>query len=321
MSKKKYGRPDRFIIIDTSRKKVILEDLGSKYDLGVLLIDFIEMDFRAFDERRLKAFEDIDGVVDWLYQELLDLEKQHPYFRVIDESVLHTTSPQELLDTTFNLVRIQKVFKQAFTFCMRRGPDKGLKPLTALQRYYIYNAIFKSPFESMGINAKVHYEPLKPKGGVSGGRKKLDDLIPLASEDGLVLTEHYLGHDIASLLYIEFMKMVSLNIQASSCSNCGYYFPLTKGLYNTKYCSRVRDEQGSSCKATGAMTKYRNKIYQDPIHEVHRRTYKRLHTRKTLNKITDETFNILKKEILILRRDAQDGKISFEDYKVKLDKI
>jgi hypothetical protein len=115
--------------------------------------------------------------------------------------------------------------------------------------------------------------------------------------------------------------MVSLNIQVNQCENCGRYFALTKGLYQTKYCSRLYGDRGYTCKAIGAMKKYTGKLSFDPTHKLYRTTYKRLHARKSTNKITEEVFEQQKRKIAQLQQDTKNGKITIEDYKAQMSRI
>jgi len=59
----------------------------------------------------------------------------------------------------------------------------------------------------------------------------------------------------------------------------------------------------------------------DPSYTLYRAVYKRLHARKRLKLIDEDTFNAQKIAIAKLRNEVLEEKITFANYKTEMDKI
>jgi len=264
-------------------------------------------------------------VINWIYHQIENLKKVHPYFSIMDIGVLGATNYEDLLDMNFNLEELQTIFDDAFRFCLLREHDSILNGLDPIKKLYIYNQQNKSSahfrqfsFEKYNINAKILYDPYTDS---NAGRSKrtLAQWVDFVNDKDFTLMEHYYVHDIASLLYSEFFQMVKLNMQAGICQNCNKLFAL-KDLYYSKYCNRpIGDDKGRTCKSIGAVTKFKQTLDKDPVYNIYRRVYNRLHTRKRQNTITSETLAQLKEKITELRKDVKQGRITFEDYETQME--
>jgi len=320
-----------------NQRKIRFNDIAKDYDVGELLIDFLDLDFQPYDKQRQGILADLKNkskikdkqsyVVNWLIDEVEGLKDQHPYFRIINKDVLAISDYQELLDNTFDLVKIQELFNKVIEFCLCSERMSELESMSALQRYYIYHALHNSPFERMGISAKVLYEPMNIESGlpVNIGGLDLPNLLAFVKdEDNLFFAEQYFGQDIASLLYVEFNKMVALNIRVKVCERCGRFFAL-KGLRPARYCTRPLEEYNGdtayNCRTISATQHYKEKLSEDQDYKTYRATYKRLNVRKNKNLITGEQYADLTKKIADLRRDLLEGKISPDIYKKQMDNI
>ena len=328
---KTFGTPDNFISYGTSRTTIRFDDMYKGKNIGTLLIAFLELDFRAYEQRRQRVLSDLKNkdlhedeqtyVKNWLLEELGELRGLHPYFNVLCESTLDTTHYMELLHNTFNLAKIQDTFKKATEFCLWRGNVPELEFCNTQQRYYIYHAMENSPFEEMGINAKVFYEPMQRNFDSSRKGLSLSELLSyVEDENTLFFHEQYFCNDVASLLYVEFNKMVVFDRQVKRCENCGLFFKL-QGLRSARYCTRPADDKGNSCRLVCTNRNYKKKTSADQNYKIYRATLKRLNIRKNKDLISPEEYDTLKEKIAELRRDVQSGVLSDGDYKTQMDSV
>ena len=374
------AKPYRYMRADLLNKDYHYDENDSPQvkDIGQLLIDFLDMDFSAYDKERLEIlstladenklkfvviknkdryeamrirrkgdtskygeevimrnFFDLNAntpdkqifVINRLYHALDNLGKCHSYFNIMDRSVLNTTDYNDLLNEKLNLVKLQAMFEPAFAYCIHRKHSGELAQLDPLKRLFIYNRLNSSPFEPfrkmtfdrLGLNSKVFYEPTT-EDRFGRTERTESEWVDYVKDKDIALSEYYPIYDIATLLYSEFFLMVKLNMQADKCLNCGKFFAL-KDLYYSKYCGRPTGEGNRTCRSVGAMKKFRARANNDPIYSTYRRVYNRLHTRRRQNTITEETLTQQKEKIAGLRRNVQEGLISFEDYKTQMESI
>ena len=327
--KKITGSPCNFMSVHS--KRIFFNDVEKDYLIGDLLIEFLDLDFREFEQRRQETLANYkskvksrDGqsyVLDWIFQELEELQDKHPYFRIIDKDALKMVYGQELLDNTFDLLKIQGLFKSAVEFCLCIGYMEELEDLTTSHRHYIYHALNNSPFERMGIYKHAINEPMLTKGGKAVDVEGLGtpDLVRLLANGEDQYTEkQYNGQNIASLLYVEFSKMVDLDIKVRVCEYCGNFF---RSMRSARYCNRQVGGTEYTCRTISTAQNYKDKLSDDQDYRLYRAAYKRLNVRKNKGLITIETYSDLTKKIADIRRNFQEGKISSSDYKDYMDGI
>jgi len=327
--KKVTGNSSKFISVHS--KRIFFNDVEEDYLIGDLLIKFLDLDFREFEQRRQKVLANYiskdkskDGhayVLDWISKEIEDLQNQHPYFRIIDKDALKVLDCQELLTNTFDLLKIQNLFKSAVEFCLCAGYMDELESLSTSQRYYIYHVMNNSPFEKIGAYETVVNEPMNIKGGktLNIETPNIPDLIRLLKNGEDLYTEkQYYGLNIASLLYVEFSKMVALDINVKVCEYCGHFF---MSMRPARYCNRQVEGTEYTCRTISTARNYKDKLSDDQDYRLYRAAYKRLNVRKNKGLITIETYSDLIKKIADIRRDFQEGKISSCDYKEHMDGI
>lgn len=315
-----------YIAFDDINKKTIIEWEGNSYDLGYLLLEFLELDLTEFEVEREKIKAVIDnndiesmenvisnfrksknfsrGLTPYIYRHLkleglLKEDKyvvyslykafskiDHPYLYAIDHTKMRKLHHSELLEI-FNLFAIQNEYKEAVNYCLLKSKDV----IDPIKLFKDYN------------------RPLKGKAEV---------LFKVSEK--MTLNEVFIASDITSLLYVEFMKMIQYSVFVRKCENCGKYFIL-KGNYDAKYCDRIPDGENKSCQEIGAVKKFKSKILDNPIYGEYEKVYKRFHARKRKGLVTSEQFGEWSKSSAILRDKAIKGEISFEEYKEELIKI
>lgn len=116
--------------------------------------------------------------------------------------------------------------------------------------------------------------------------------------------------DIGNFLFFQYLKE---NILLKRCENCQKYFVAT-GRSNVKYCDRVVNEKGKTCRQIiPAITFRENKKYS-PAEKVFNRAYKTLYSRMSVGKLSKELFKEWSKEARQKRDDCTAGKITLEDF-------
>ena len=306
----------KYITID--KKHMYLPITNEEFEIGTLLLDFLELDLRTYQKeveiiKQLKAenirkcrptgrrYIGYKGIILKIDNKMSDEEKyvrmalydalkatEHPYAYEVEYSALHDIDYMKLFDI-FDLVKLQKEYRAAVNACLLKQDEN--EKFNPLERYLNY---------SHELNGKA-------------------EIVYTVSND-LTLCEEYIASDISSLLYLEFMKMLQYNIFVRKCENCGRLFAV-KGNYNKKYCDRKISGTSKTCQEVGAVNSFKNKTLKDPIIGEYQRAYKRLYARKRTGKITKEELDIQLKKATALRDEAVKGSLSKDDYLEKMIKI
>ena len=134
--------------------------------------------------------------------------------------------------------------------------------------------------------------------------------IPIASS--------YRCSSLEEMLYLEFEKMLELDMRIKKCKNCGRYFVL-KGNYQTEYCDRIPDGGTQNCQSIGATTKYAQKVKDNPALAIFNRAYKRYHARVKAGSVKPEAFKKWKYEAVVMRDRCLDGEVPAAEFEVWVD--
>ena len=306
----------KYITMD--KKHMYLPITNEEFEIGTLLLDFLELDLSTYqkeveiikqlkDENIRKCrptgrwYKGYKGIILRIDNNMSDEEKyvrmalydalkatEHPYAYEVEYSALHDIDYMKLFDI-FDLVKLQKEYRAAVNACLLKQDEN--EKFNPLERYLNY---------SHELNGKA-------------------EIVYTVSND-LTLCEEYIASDISSLLYLEFMKMLQYNIFVRKCENCGRLFAV-KGNYNKKYCDRKISGTSKTCQEVGAVNSFKNKTLKDPIIGEYQRAYKRLYARKRTGKITKEELDIQIKKATALRDEAVKGSLSKDEYLEQIIKI
>lgn len=222
------------------------------------------------------------------------------------------------LEYRSRLDRIQKEFEFAMNFCCNDDFDKRFKPLSSLQRYYLYSQIYidniltterryqqnnflfldipsnqslaqKLPQMPMEINKYGQiineFEPITEKPQLT------DEIISSMANSTISLSFRYEHERLEEYLMEELFSLIKLNMRVKKCKNCGKYFIL-KGDYATNYCNRIPDGQKFTCKKLAAMRTRKKKVQNSPILKEYEKAYKRMYARLTNHKLSNEDFRL-----------------------------
>ena len=134
--------------------------------------------------------------------------------------------------------------------------------------------------------------------------------IPIASS--------YSCSSLEDMLFLEFEKMLELDMRIKKCKNCGRYFVL-KGNYQTEYCDRIPDGETQNCQSLGALAKYAQKVKDNPALAIFNRAYKRYHARVKAGSVKREAFKKWKYEAVVMRDRCVNGEVEVVEFEVWID--
>lgn len=237
--------------------------------------------------------------------ENIDEIRKHIYIMLLYDS----DEEKNVLEYS-NFYLAKSRFITPFKFCFDTEFNSNLNELTAAERYYLYTQIEK--IDILGfLNTTMSYAYLEnkiddilkpPKTDINDwiNNKINTDVINKIKEKRPSLKQLFETKNIEAVLYAEFFKMLSLDLKAMKCKNCGKYFIL-KGMYNTKYCDRIPEGEKYTCQKLAALKKQKNKIKNNPILREYQKAYKRNYARRTNGRMDKDEFIIWVDEATIER--------------------
>ena len=134
--------------------------------------------------------------------------------------------------------------------------------------------------------------------------------IPIASS--------YSCSSLEEMLFLEFEKMLELDMRIKKCKNCGRYFVL-KGNYQTEYCDRIPNGGTQNCQSIGALAKYAQKVKDNPALAIFNRAYKRYHARVKAGSLKPDAFKKWKYEAVVMRDRCLDGEVEVAAFTAWID--
>jgi hypothetical protein len=129
--------------------------------------------------------------------------------------------------------------------------------------------------------------------------------VPIASS--------YRCSSLEEMLYLEFEKMLELDLRIKKCKNCDRYF-IFKGNYQTEYCDRVPDGETQNCQSISATAKYAQKVKDNPALAIFNKAYKRYHARVKVGTVTPDAFKKWKYEAVVMRDRCVNGEIPVPEF-------
>ena len=105
----------------------------------------------------------------------------------------------------------------------------------------------------------------------------------------------------------------SSNVRFKRCENCKRFFTTT-GRGNPKFCERIIEGQGRSCRQVMPKLIFNSKADKDPAVWLYNKAYKTMYSRITTGSLSKEMFHIWAKKARAKRDECTRGEISPEDY-------
>ena len=107
--------------------------------------------------------------------------------------------------------------------------------------------------------------------------------------------------------------MIEHDIFIKKCKNCERFF-IPKRRADAEYCERIFGDTNRKCSEIGAMLRYERKIAENPVLEVHKKTYRRFHSRTRAKKMTQNEFMRWSEEAAKKRDECLAGELPFEEF-------
>jgi len=246
------------------------------------------------------------------------------------------------------ILALQHEYAKLLDFCFNTEFYKDeLDGLTAASRFHLYcgttdavplrtmNMSFRFTQQgfgniSMPVRDKEAHEqlkqnPAKTLGNIDSKREpnafeREYGINPVAVDLARVMpipiASSYRCSSLEEILYLEFEKMLELDLRVKKCKNCGRYFIL-KGNYQTEYCDRIPNGETQTCQNIGATAKYAKKVKDCPALALFNRAYKRYHARLKVGSVKPDAFKKWRYEAVVMRDNCLSGEITtseFEDW-------
>ena len=120
-------------------------------------------------------------------------------------------------------------------------------------------------------------------------------------------------NSIYDLIDYQLRECVNRGINLRVCKNCGHYFPV-RGRGTALYCDITADQEGRTCKNTGAYVCWANQKADVEPFRTYRKEYKRRFAWINSGRIKPEDFYAWSRVSRKKRADCEAGKISLEEF-------
>jgi len=178
---------------------------------------------------------------------------------------------------------------------------------------HAHEQLKQNPAEVLGgIDTKREPNAFEREYGISPVATDLARIMPIP------IVSSYKCSSLEEILYLEFEKMLELDLRIKKCKNCGRYFIL-KGNYQTEYCDRTMKGETQTCQNIGATTKYAKKVKDNPALALFNRAYKRYHARMKVGSVKPDAFKKWKYEAVVMRDKCLNGEITAGELEEWLD--
>lgn len=260
--------------------KRLLVDFDAEYDIltqpiGTLLLDFVNMDLS--NSRYFKKFIFKYGL-DIINN--LDKSKKLPVYATYTMKEFNTNFTFFYNATKNTLNKIQCDFKNCIDFCYF-NTDKSLGLLTSMQKYFLSyhqcngDALFTyvPSLEKYSKGISVDFESFFET-DIALENYTSKELIRKVSDKSFAFSPYaYICSKLENALFLSFLNIISIEkIEIKTCENCGKYFiPISK--CNEKFCTNyISLNSKKTCRDVGAFNSYNNKVKDNEIEYLIRKT-------------------------------------------------
>lgn len=256
-----------------------------------------------YDNKELIVPDSLEPLIQNFYNRIFKISRE--------ESKIAGSSLVDFLNKDYNEDQknklIQDFYKNAVNICVDINPDnKELQELTPIQRLYLYQTKAKQKRIEVILNPlSIRYQVIP---------SSLKQVIPSNENKEYFIAEVAESDDMSSLLYISLIKMVTNNIYVKKCEYCGKYFLIQGRRKTVKYCDNIPEGKTQPCFALAARQKYEQKLENDSITRAYRSAYKKYNQRVRIGKWDNRDFEKWTTEAKAKLKQAQNNKITEEDF-------
>ena len=138
-------------------------------------------------------------------------------------------------------------------------------------------------------------------------------------ENNTEFIEMYELPEISDMLRFEMVQTVLHQRPFKRCKYCERLF-IPSGRSDSEYCSRIMPGEEKPCNAIGAYRVRDAAVQNNNVKKAYKKAYDRMYSRKRNGLISDSEFTAWSWQAIDMRDQCLDGEISFEEYKMWLDK-
>ena len=286
---------------DISRKVMGLKGLDAFSRPGDWLLGFIDQNLSAL---QIKNHEDL-AVPE-------DLFNLHPYFRLLDHSILDQILNQskypvqdiEMGESQYSgiknlhldrLIQLQQIYYSILNLMNKHNPNHSKADYykVVLDHDYIqaYRFYSQTRMTMLSVDDKIY---------------PVEDCLLLGFED---------------CLFFELHKLVLLAGYIKICKNCGKFFIPKRS--NVDYCHRIYTDDGRTCSDVGYTQTFAKSVKNDDVLQAYTRAYKAHYARMTKPRkkapnMTREAFETWYEEAKRKLELVRSGQLDAESYKAWL---
>ncbi|MCL2843522.1 MAG: DUF6076 domain-containing protein [Oscillospiraceae bacterium] len=282
--------------IDNENRKITLA--GKTDDIGAALLSFVEMDIDNIDDDHpyIKSFSTAREAL---------IEIQNQYKNLVQKILLSMKKPiyaprDKNIDREAAIAEDMRMQPSVKLYLRNRPDQKQTGWVGAMPDEVVTLGL--RDFDASGVKISLEYRP-----------KKIGEQFSLV--------EVYTVSDLATICYLEFMRMAQLGILVRKCKNCARYFIL-KGEYDTKYCDLPPlGNAKRTCRQIGATNLFKEKVAESPVLSEYNKIYRRFHSRKRNGIITPDQFKTWTTQAKEIRDKAVADNWTVEQLKAEIDTI
>lgn len=297
-----------------------IETVQQQFDLS--LLDFISYNFNTFNDYYLFFINYFDYFLNKFEKDDLDKIKFNTLYPIKDIITLAKKYYEKEID---NIIKYQKLFKNCINFCYQIDTFIDLSNLTLQQRFFIYNQLYKNPFngisnnfESINLldytydNIPYNSEVIEPKDVLI-----ISSIIHTYDPDGTRLASSYQlkTDNIFTALYITLFNTLGMDeFYIRICGNCKKYFITPK--LNIAYCDRIW-KSDLTCKDVGSQLSQKRKEQENTVYGKYRNIFSKkrmLMKRNPDIKKYEKDYEKYKKDANKIKKEIKDGKKTYEDF-------
>lgn len=284
-------------------------------------------DSSKYSSYTMEEVIDSSFVFDQDIPDIPEIQRNEPVdlnFKKADR-VYHTGYDEDVMrkfrDTLVSdFLEAYNISEEAISFCfLHNASIPSLNELEPSQRFYVY--------QSKMVQNNNQYYPIKPGRHLiieedyddytlNFNNNSIEDLIAKVKYKEPLDIEVQSGDPLSLCIY-ELKILATKNARIKNCENCGKRF-FVQTNHDMKYCDRIFEDTGKTCKQVGPIIKIKEKRKKDPVAQVYAKAYSRFRSKMYKGLITQEVFEEWKSWAVKLRDKTQLNTSEFDDYTRKL---
>ncbi|MDR3344799.1 MAG: DUF6076 domain-containing protein [Oscillospiraceae bacterium] len=94
---------------------------------------------------------------------------------------------------------------------------------------------------------------------------------------------------MSCLIVFELLRLLTSGAVIKKCKYCGNYF-VPQGRSGAVFCERIANSEAKPCRKIGALKLHKAAKADNPIHEAHRKAYRRMNAKARTKRVTQGEF-------------------------------